>query len=443
MNKKLFWIYLLSGSIYFTQGIENLPSLSLFLFLKEYLHLTPEKIMFIASITGLAWVIKPLFGFLIDNYLTKKLWIIISLIGSMIISLLMGVNPLLTLPIIIIAGLLGNYFAASRDVACDGIMCIEGKENNSCDKIQAIQWIAITIASIFVGLGGGYIAQNYSYKIGYLCLIPIYLMILLIVSKYKVTKKRESLCITCSNTLFCPSDTFDCTLYKVTNQVFECINYRPKKDNSAITLDRNRLYYIGKNAWIGNLYESIKSYKELFTNKQFLFACLFLFLYKFSPSFGTPLTFIERDVFGWSAQWIGTLGAIISVFEIIGAVLFFKFCKNLNIKKWLYISVLLGALTSLSYLYFTPVSAIIYGIMYAFIGMFIHLIIMSWMAKSTLPGKEATSFALLCSINNLSAGTISALSGAVLFPLIGLNWLIVLSAFTSFLCLPLIKKLEI
>ena len=59
INKKLFWIYILSSSIYFTQGIEGLPGLALFLYLKEKLGFAPEKVMLIGSITGIAWIIKP------------------------------------------------------------------------------------------------------------------------------------------------------------------------------------------------------------------------------------------------------------------------------------------------------------------------------------------------------------------------------------------------
>jgi predicted MFS family arabinose efflux permease len=138
----------------------------------------------------------------------------------------------------------------------------------------------------------------------------------------------------------------------------------------------------------------------------------------------------------------GYIGAITSAVSIIGSVLYFKFGRKINIEKCLFWSVFLGALTTLCYLYFTPVSAIVYGIVFSAIGMFIFLNIMTWMAKSTIPGKEATSFALLCSINNL-AGTASSLTGAYLFPRIGLQPLIIIAAFTSFLCLPLIKKLRI
>ena len=168
---------------------------------------------------------------------------------------------------------------------------------------------------------------------------------------------------------------------------------------------------------------------------------LFIFLYKYSPSFGTPLFFIQRDVFKWNKIWIGTLGTLGTVFEISGAILYYKFSQKINIKKWLYISVFLGALTTLSYLYYTPKTAVLYNILYSLIGMFIFLMVMDFMARNSVKGLEATSFALLCSVNNL-AMTASSLSGAVLLPKLGLKWLIVLSALTSFLCLPLINRIK-
>lgn len=386
--KKLNWLYIVSIMTYFLQGIESLPSLGLFLYLKESLRFTPEKIMYIGALTGMAWTIKPLWGFLCDNFLSNKKWILISLSGSTIISLIFGLNPFFAIPILILLLGMSNLNTAVRDVATDGMMCIEGKKENICDKIQSIQWISITVAAIIVGLCGGYIADHYSYKIGYISLIPLYLLFIgFIISNKESHATRETQ-----------------------------LTQKPL----ALLLN----------------------YRALFTNKQFLLACLFLFLYKYSPSFGTPLLFIERDIFKWSGQFMGSLSAIISCFEILGALLFYKYCKIIPTKKFLYISVFLGAILSLCYLKFTPITAIIYGILFSIIGMFIHLIIMSWMAKSTLPGKEAVSFALLCSINNLS-NSASTISGAILFPKIGLFWLIILSSATSFLCLPLLKKLEI
>ena len=409
INKKLFWIYVLSSSIYFTQGVEGLPGSSLFALLKEKLHLSPSDIMYLGALISLAWLIKPVWGILIDNLLTKKIWIMLSLIGSLFISLFLGFSPILPLIVLIPILMLGNLNTAFRDIANDGIMCVEGKENNKCDKIQVIQWISITVASILVGLFGGYIADHFNYKIAYLSLIPIYLIIIGIVLQYKnnKTEKIKS----------CKSCTWNS----------ECDN-----DDNHICEE-----YIKPRLWT-----SILSYKELFTNKQFLLGCLFLFIYKFTPGFGTPLQFIERDTFKWSFTFMSVLGAISSIISIIGAIIYYKISSKLNIKKVLFYSVFLMGLTNLCYLYFTPVTDVIYTIIFSFLGMFIFLNTMTWMAKSTLSGKESTSFALLCSINNLS-GTCSTLVGAWLLPLIGLQYLIILASLSAFLSLPILKRLEI
>jgi MFS family permease len=387
MNKKLFWLYLLSIMVYACQGIEGIPGMALFFYLKEHLHFSPEKIMYIGSIVTIPWLIKPIFGFFIDNFMTQKKWIIASLIGSIIISFWFGLSPILTIPLIIGISILGNLNTAIRDIANDGLACVEGKANDACATFQNVQWLAITVAGIFAGLAGGYIADHYNYRIGYLCLLPFYLIILGVISKYKVEK---------------PSQT--------------------KKKPSLLS--------------------TLLSYKELFLNKKFMLGCLFILLYNFNPSFGTPLAYVERDTFHWSGTFMGGLGAITSAISIIGSILYYKYGKRIDMKKCLFWSVFIGAGTTLSYLYFTPVSAVVYGIIYSVIGMFIFLTVMTFMAQSTIAGKEATSFALLCSVNNL-AGTLSGLVGAMLFPILGLKLLIILASVTSFLALPLIKKLEI
>jgi len=382
VNKKLFWIFALSSAVYFTQGIEGLPSQGLFYYLKETLHFSPEKIMLISSITISAWLVKPIIGYVIDNFFNKKAWIFIALLLDIISVLFLG---LLSLPLVILITMiiLNSTDTAFRDVAVDGIMCVEGKKYNATGRIQSIQWISISIAGLLTGIGGGYIAEIWGYKGAFLSLIPIYILVGIPAFFYKEERTLEN------------------------------------KTSSTLFLDL----------------------KKLFAHKQLLIIGLFIFLYKYSPSFGTPLFFIQRDTFKWGKIWIGALGTISTVFAIIGSLVYYKVSTKIKIKKWLYISVFLGALTSLSYLYYTPATAIIYDVLYSLIGMFIFLMVMDFMARKTVPGLEATSFALLCSISNLALVT-GNLSGAFLLPIVGLKWLIVLSALTSFFCLPLINKIE-
>jgi MFS family permease len=380
-NKKLFWIFALSSAVYFTQGIEGLPSQALFYYFKETLGLSVEKIMVISSITISAWLIKPLIGYVIDNFFSKKIWIFIAIAFDMALVFIIGFFglPLFMLVAILI---LNSTSAAFRDVSVDGIMCVEGKKYNATGRIQSIQWIAISLSGLITGIGGGYIAEKLGYQAGFLFLLPFYLITALAAQIYREEGSTKNL-------------------------------------NSATLL---------------------ADLKKLFTDKKLLLVCLFIFLYKYSPSFGTPLLFIQRDSFKWSKIWIGVFGSIGTVFEITGALLYYKFSQRINIKKWLFWSVFLGAATTLSYLYYTPVTAVAYNVIYGFIGMFIFIMVMDFMARSTISGLEATSFALLCSVSNLALVT-SNLSGAWLLPTMGLKWLIVISALTSFLCLPLIKRL--
>jgi MFS family permease len=384
MNKNLKYLFMLSAMTYFLQGIEALPSQSLFVYMKNILHLTPSAIMYIGSVTGIAWLLKIVWGFLIDNYLTKKIWYTLALGSSIALASVLGIYGF-ALSALIVFLTIASTASSFRDVAVDGIMCVEGKKCNSTGRIQSVQWIAITVASLIVGLIGGCIAQHLSYKVGYLLLLPLYLSAGILIYKFKEEKVER------------------------------------KKDSIRTILCK---------------------YKVLYRDKRFVFMCIFMFFYMFAPGFGTPLAFMQRDVFNWSEIWIGIFGAITSVCSIIGAILYYKFSRKINIKKWLLFSVFFGAITTLCYLIYTPQTAIIYGVLFAVIGMIIHLILLDTMARTTIAGLEATSFALLCGIHNLS-NTISTLTGAYLLPIVGLQTLIVISACSSFLCLCFVRHIKL
>lgn len=382
MNKNLLQLLYLSSIIYFCQGIEAAPNLSIFFYFKELLHLSPSTIMYIGAIIGIAWLIKPLIGFFVDNFKwSKKQWILIATMLSAIICLLLGLLPTLSLIPLVICMILANLATASRDVSNDGMMAIEAKKSNSANKIQSVQWISVTLASILTGVGGGYLASHYNYQIAYLLLLPFYGLLLWQIYQYK--------------------------------------------DKTPVINKQNPLLII----------------KKLLLDKNLLWICAFIFLFNFSPSFGTPITFIMVDNFHFSKQFIGWLSTIGAVCSIIGALLFYKFGQKLNIKKGLTISVILGALTSLCYLYLTPVSCVIYSTINSVIGMFIHLLLLSFLATNTKNKMESISFALFCSVVNL-ASTTNSITGGFLYPKIGLTWLIIIASFTSFMCLPILKRIR-
>lgn len=378
-NKKLSLYWLLAAT-YFLQGIEGLPGQSLFVFLKNILKFDPSQIMYLGTVTSLAWLVKPLWGMLIDSLGTKKLWYGGALLGSVLLAIILGFTSPTFLWFVLFM-LLFSFFASIRDISSDGLMVCSGKENKTTGQLQAIQWISITVAGVLVGVGGGWIASNMSYKMGFVCLLPLYFVVFYILSK----------------------------------------------SSTGVTTEHSK--------------PKLKDYLKLLKHKEFLWVCLFLFLYKYSPSFGVPLSYKMRDVFLWNEQYIGNLGAIASCLSICGAIVYFKISKKLNVKKWIIGSVIFGGLVTLSYLYYTPFTAVMYTLLYSFIDMLLFLLIMDFMARETIDGLESTSFALLCSISNI-AGTASSLTGAYLLPRVGLSALIWISCIATFLCLLVLPKIK-
>lgn len=380
----IFWLYCICAVLFFGRGMEELPGTAIFFYFKETLHLDAQKIMYLSSLVTLAWLIKPLIGYIIDSSKSsKKFFITVAILVSSVIAAVMGLLPTLALPIIIGLMMLASWNSAVCNVAVDGEMCVIGKREGLTGKLQSVQWGAITLASVLIGVTGGWLAEHFHYQTAYLCLLPLYIIMLLITLQYK--------------------------------------------KSTQVVVQKEKL---------------IETFKKLFANKELLWTCLFLFLYNFSLSFATPLTFIERDQWHWSKLWIGTLGTISAIANVGGCALYWKYGKKLDLNKWIYYGVWIGAANTLCYIYFTPVTCVIYDIVGGFIGMFLQLIILDYMARKSLTGLESMSFALLCSVVNITS-TIDTLAGGYLFPIIGLKWCIILASLTSFMCLPILKKVKL
>jgi MFS family permease len=381
MPKNLFQLYILSALIYFAQGINGLPNLAFFCYLKETLGFDAQKIMWIGSLISLAWCVKPCGGWLVDFLgIPKRTWILGSILISLLFTIILGF--ITYLPLIIFAMFLISTSGALRDIANDGQMCCLGKKYKCTGALQSLQWSSITIASILTGLTGGIIAEHFNFHLAYLFLVPFYVLMLFIAWNYK-----------------------------------EKITYKTSK------------------------LSFIDSMKNLFKDKNLLLVCAFLGLYNFAPSIGAPLQFIQLDSFHWSKTFIGFLGTIGAIASLGGSWLYYKFSKSLNLRIWLYRSVWLGAFCTLGYLYYTPFSAILFDIVFSVTGMFFTLLVLDFMARESKIGYEALTFALLCSVTNLT-GTLNGFIGGWLFPIIGLKYLIIISAICSFACLPLIRRLK-
>lgn len=387
------YLYFLAALVHFSQGIAGLPAQPLYYYLREHLGMGVSTIMLIGSLTNIPWMIKPVYGFLSDSFpifsLRRKPYIFISGAICFIMALVIGLSPMVSLSTLITFLTLYAVGQAGDNVAVNGLVVEAGVKDGTIGKYQSVQWASLCVASILTGFLGGYISEKFDYHLAYL-VVALFPASIALLSLYLKEEKVH-------------------------------------KDTSTVAVSKHT---------------SIKEFLVKLNNKQLILSTLFLFLFWFSPSIGTPLLDKMRGSLHFSKIWIGWLGTIGSIFEILGAVLYFKYGKGINIKKWLYYSVVLNALSTFAYLWLTPNSIFIYNIVFSVSGQFTHLLMLGMMAYICPEGTEATTFALLTSIVNFSSFC-STLAGAKLFALFGYNGLVIASGLTTFLCLPFIPWLEV
>lgn len=129
----------------------------------------------------------------------------------------------------------------------------------------------------------------------------------------------------------------------------------------------------------------------------------FLFLYYFSPGFGTPLYFQMSDRLGFSQGFIGVLSSISAGGWILGGLLYRWKLGGVSRPALLRLSILGGVATTLSYLALAgPVSAAAIWLASGVAGMIATIATLSLAADSCPEGAEGFAFAGLMSIINLT-----------------------------------------
>ncbi len=380
--------YLFFILVYFLQGIKGLPSQPLYYLMRETWKLPVSTIAYIGALTTIPWIIKPLYGLISDLFPIRrkrtKYYLLFNYCSMTILGIIIWIFGL-NLVTLIITNLLFALFIASSDVFCDSVMCQYEKKYNMQGKLIVCQWSSIEIAALITSLGGAYIAKYFDYKLAYglYSIFPFIMFIYLL----KYFKEEDTL---------------------------------PKQRP-----------------------EVLKNIKKALKHKQLWLSLAFLFYFYLSPSFGIPLMVKMREVLHIDKMFIGVLGMTGTIFGLLGYILyFFKFHK-FNLKKMLYFTVIFSFISSLFYLYIpNQWILLIYNIIFGTIGAILHIVILTYCAKITPDGAEGFTYAGITSILNAGSMGSSALGG-FLYPRVGYNNLVLISAFATLACIFFMPYLKI
>ena len=379
---------------YFSQGLSSLPDQAIYYLTRESWKLSASLIGFITFITAVAWYLKIIFAYFIDNVSIKGKTTTYYLYFSYILILLscfyivfFGLN----LISLIIIGILINIGVAFADVSVDKHMAQIEKKEKIAGKIQSQQWTSLGIAGLIVALGGAWIAKTWSAPLNYKIAYGLYSIVPIILLFFLFFYFKE-----------------------------------PIKHKKAVS------------------FKSIikANFKEL-KNKKFLIGLLFIACLQLSPSFGLPLMIKCREVLKVSKMFLGVLGALGTVLGVIGYLIYYKWVYKFNTKKMLYFMVVFSGLTNLFYLYLPNKWVLLsYNVLFGAFSGITFMILLAFFVRIIPTGFEAFFYALVTSISNFCARG-GSFFGGLIYDKTNYETAVIVSSVLTLICVFFIPHLKL
>ncbi len=393
MDQRSFMRYsAVFATVYFfsSNGLGAMPNLSLNFLLKEKIGLGPSQMAYFQAVTYLAWILKPLWGYLSDSVplfgFRRLSYLALScLLGAAAWGCLAAIHEYTVANILTLVTV--SYLAyAVQDVVTDGLMVEVGKPAGLTGRFQAIQWGAVYLAMMLTAFLGG---------------------------RFSDLARKGDLAY---QTIFGVTTAFPLlTLLVVLFLVREPRGERRPRGEAA-------------------------GVRSIFGKKDLWILSGFLFFWNFSPSIGSAFFYYAVDTLKFDGAFFGFLQAVGALAGFAASFLF-KYAERLPVRRFMLFAVLAGTASMLfTFVYFAPAVvadpllsrtiAVVSNFIFGMLNTLIFLALVNLAAKVSPQYAGGMTFAFLMSFYNLGIMGSSALGG-VLFSMLGFHGLILLSALFS------------
>lgn len=352
--------------VYFAQGMWSLPDQTITITFKDR-GFEPGQVAAFFALATVPWMIKPVYGLLSDFVplfgRRRKSYLLLTSSTACVMGLLAGLSAEHTywrLAILYTGMGLGLAFT---DVLTDALMVENGKPRGLTGAFQSVQWAAITVAAILVGVLGGHLAEHRDLHAAFFIAagfpLATLVMTVLFVRDPRVRVEREA---------------FRWTWAAIRAGLGE------------------------RSVWL---------------------VAGFVFLFNFSPSFGPAFLYYQTDVLGFSQTFIGYLSSFNSAAAVVGAFIYAPLSRRMPLRRVINLAIGLSVAGTLGYLlYRGDRSAIAIEVIFGCAGMVTQLAFLDLAAKACPKHVEATFFALLMSVFN-AGNQASRYVGAELYTRLG------------------------
>jgi MFS family permease len=394
-RKRISRLMVFFALAYFTQGMgqqAGLISQPLTYYLKQVYHWTPLQVTAYFAVTWLPWVIKPVYG-IVSDFLPlfgyrRKAYLILS--NALATVAFLAVAKTISPGPLIFFLLLTAYAMAIASTLYGALLVENGHDFSASAAFVNQQWLWFNVAQVGAALLGGALIEYFP----------------------PTTALHASAAIVAVTPL--------CVIATASFLVEE-----ERAPGSIVAMKA-----------------AFRALLLTFKKRELWLIAGFLFVYRFSPGFGTPLYYRMTDELKFSQGFIGILSSIGSGGWILGAILYRRYLPDITSKNLLNWSIVAGVLSTLVFVLMTgPISAVWINFVNGLATAVVYVASIS-IAVDFCP--EGFTFAILMSIDNLSQ-TLSDNAGAFMYEHVfgnKINPLILVSAaFTAvaFILIPMLK----
>ncbi len=322
-------------------------------FLKESLGWTPSQISLSLAALDLPWIIKPIYGLVSDfvplfGYRRRPYLLLANLAGT---TAYVWVAFTDTPAHLVFALTLTSFAMAIASTLCGALLVENGQRYRASGDFVTQQWLWFNVATMTMAFVGGQLIEYLS--------------------------PRGALHTAALIAAAAPLSVVFGALFLV------------DEERSRIDL--------------GELRRTLQALLHALGSRRLYLIGAFLFLYNFSPGFGTPLYFHLTDRLGLSQAYIGILTAIGSAGWIAGAVVHRRFLEGLSSRALLNLSLAGGVVATLAFLLLRgPGTAAAVYFLNGLAAMIASIATLTLAADYCPARSEGFVFAALMSLTNLA-----------------------------------------
>jgi hypothetical protein len=338
------------AAVYFVQAAVGISAMAEFLFTRNQLGLGFVQLGILAALPTISWSIKPIYGFLTDlvpirgyrrrpylhitPVLTILSWLFIWKFADSFISY--------AIPLMI-----ANVGMGFTDVICDGLV-VQQSDEKTAGRYQSLCWGSLTVGAIVTTFLSGFLLGREIVSIRNMflltALMPLITFGLSFLVKERKIEDRSELKI---HEAIKPRFIYGAVVALILT--IGLLWPREGQNSGLMSIGIIGVWFV----WFAWYFKHLMDMKVI--GKSILAAAIFIFLWRFTPSFGAPWQDYFLNKVKIDEETFGYFGVVSYLGWLVGTFLFTRWLDKLNLKKVLLWTIVVGATLGMSQLTLTNV----------------------------------------------------------------------------------------